>query len=212
MYIYYKNGGVRKLFRKIKNQSSLYDPHQTEVRSTGSFIYEQFYEPQHHADVKVYAVGPDYFHAEARKAPHIDGIVERDRRGRERRHLVTLTPQETAICRRVATAFDQFVLGFDLLRGPGRRRFVIDVNGWSLVKNSDEYAARCGAMLARHVRLRLHERRSLPIQALQLAQPQRARRLINDPIRVDHGVVRNNSPRKSLPLLSNEQPPPPCLA
>lgn len=169
VYIYYKNGGVRKLFRKVKNQSSLFDATETAVRATGDYVYEQFYEPQRHADVKVYAVGANYFHAQARKAPHIDGIVDRDRRGKERREKVTLSPTEHAICTRVTNAFDQFVLGFDLLRGPGRQRFVIDVNGWSLVKNSDEYAKRCGCILAENIRLRLHERRSLHIRALHLA-------------------------------------------
>lgn len=170
VYIYYKDGGVRKLFRKVKNESSRYDATATQVRQDGDYIYERFYEPQGRSDVKVYAVGKSYFHAEARKAPHVDGIVERDHRGRERRAAVTLSPSEFHICSRVVNAFDQFILGFDLLRAPDRHRFVIDVNGWSLVKNCQEYARRCGQMLVEHVKLRLHERRSLRIRALHLAR------------------------------------------
>lgn len=158
VYIYYKGGGVRKLFRKTKHESSRYDPNQTTVRANGSYIYEKFYEPEKCADVKVYAVG-DYFYAEARKAPHIDGIVDRDSRGLERRVPVVLSDAELAICRKATKAFDQFVLGFDLLRGPGDTRFVIDVNGWSLVKNSDEYAVQCGNLLARHIDAVMNKRR-----------------------------------------------------
>lgn len=152
----------------MKNLSSCYEPDVTQVRTTGDYVYEKFFEPQHHADVKVYGVGTNYFHAQTRKAPHIDGIVDRDRRGKERRQTVTLSPTEHTICTRVAKAFDQFVVGFDLLRGPGSSRFVIDVNGCSLVKNSDEYTQRCGPILAEHIRLRMHERRSLHIRALHL--------------------------------------------
>lgn len=170
VYIYYRDGGIRKLFRKVKNQSSCYADGVTTVRQDGDYIYESFFEPRQHADVKIYAVGRDYFHAEARKAPHIDGIVDRDTQGRERRILVTLTPTERAMCTRVANAFDQFVLGFDLLRAPGRKRFVIDVNGWSLVKNSKHYSHTCAQRLATHIRLRLHERKSLHIRALHLAR------------------------------------------
>lgn len=156
VYIYYKGGGVRKLFRKTKRESSRFHDNLIAVRSTGNYIYEQFYEPEQCADVKVYAVG-DYFYAEARKAPHIDGIVDRDQRGRERRIHVILSESELAICRKATAAFDQFVLGFDLLRGPADHRFVIDVNGWSLVKNSEEYAMQCGKLLAKHIELALQK-------------------------------------------------------
>lgn len=127
------------------------------MRPAGNYIYEQFYEPEQCADVKVYAVG-DYFYAEARKAPHIDGIVDRDQRGLERRESVILSESELAICRKATAAFDQFVLGFDLLRGPADHRFVIDVNGWSLVKNSEEYAVQSGKLLARHIEMALRKR------------------------------------------------------
>ena len=94
VYVYYKDGGVRKLFRKVKNISSAFYPEETQVRQKGNYVYEQFFEPYNHADVKVYGVGK-FFHAESRKAPHIDGIVERDARGRERRDVVSLSSQET---------------------------------------------------------------------------------------------------------------------
>lgn len=157
IHIYYKDGGIRKLFRKVKNTSSSYLVNATTVRQTGSYVYEQFFEPQQRSDVKVYAVG-DYFHAEARKAPHIDGVVDRDQFGHEQRVPVSLSLEERDICRRVTSAFGQFVIGFDLLRGPSHQRFIIDVNGWSLVKNSEEYTLRCGRLLAERIVEKLRER------------------------------------------------------
>jgi len=50
-------------------------------------------------------VGPDYAHSEARKAPALDGKVERDENGKEVRYPVILTAKEKAIARRVSMAF-----------------------------------------------------------------------------------------------------------
>lgn len=74
IYIYYPTsagGGSQRLFRKIGSRSSVYSP-ESRVRKTGSYIYEDFM-PTDGTDVKVYTVGPDYAHAEARKSPALDG-------------------------------------------------------------------------------------------------------------------------------------------
>ena len=55
------------LFLKVKNCSSKYSANST-IRKTGSYIYEEFLATDG-TDVKVYTVGPDYAHAEARKSP-----------------------------------------------------------------------------------------------------------------------------------------------
>ena len=82
--IYYPTtagGGCKKLFRKIGNRSSEFYPNINEVRRDGgSYLYEEFVETQG-TDVKMYTVGPEYGHAEARKSPTVDGKVERNSDG-----------------------------------------------------------------------------------------------------------------------------------
>uniref|UniRef100_A0A8C3RBF0 Inositol hexakisphosphate and diphosphoinositol-pentakisphosphate kinase n=1 Tax=Cyanoderma ruficeps TaxID=181631 RepID=A0A8C3RBF0_9PASS len=129
VYIYYPTsagGGSQRLFRKIGSRSSVYSP-ESSVRKTGSYIYEEFM-PTDGTDVKVYTVGPDYAHAEARKSPALDGKVERDSEGKEIRYPVMLTAMEKLVARKVCVAFKQTVCGFDLLRANGHS-FVCDVNG-----------------------------------------------------------------------------------
>jgi len=101
--IYYPSsagGGCKKLFRKIGDRSSDFYPDVNEIRRDGSFIYEQFLETQG-TDVKMYTVGPDYGHAEARKSPAVDGKVERNEDGKEVRFPVILTLREKEIARRI---------------------------------------------------------------------------------------------------------------
>jgi inositol hexakisphosphate/diphosphoinositol-pentakisphosphate kinase len=104
VYIYYPSvagGGSKRLFRKIGDMSSKFYPHENTVRrGGGSFIYEEFLSTQG-TDVKVYTVGPDYAHAEARKSPVLDGKVIRNRQGKEARYPVILTPTEKEIARKV---------------------------------------------------------------------------------------------------------------
>ena len=100
--IYYPSsagGGCKKLFRKVGDRSSEFYPEINEIRRDGSYIYEEFMETQG-VDVKMYTVGPDYGHAEARKSPAVDGKVERNADGKEVRFPVILTLREKEIARR----------------------------------------------------------------------------------------------------------------
>ncbi|XP_059905800.1 inositol hexakisphosphate and diphosphoinositol-pentakisphosphate kinase 2 isoform X16 [Gadus macrocephalus] len=147
VYIYYPTsagGGSQRLFRKIGSRSSVYSP-ESNVRKTGSYIYEEFM-PTDGTDVKVYTVGPDYAHAEARKSPALDGKVERDSEGKEVRYPVILNAREKLIAWKVCLAFKQTVCGFDLLRANGHS-YVCDVNGFSFVKNSMKYYDDCAKIL-----------------------------------------------------------------
>ncbi|KFM68191.1 Inositol hexakisphosphate and diphosphoinositol-pentakisphosphate kinase, partial [Stegodyphus mimosarum] len=168
IYIYYPTsagGGSQRLFRKIGSRSSVYSP-ESRVRKTGSFIYEEFM-PTDGTDVKVYTVGPDYAHAEARKSPALDGKVERDKEGKEVRYPVILSNAEKLIARKVCLAFKQTVCGFDLLRANGKS-YVCDVNGFSFVKNSMKYYDDCskilGNMILRELTPQLHIPWSMPFQ------------------------------------------------
>ncbi|XP_066980660.1 inositol hexakisphosphate and diphosphoinositol-pentakisphosphate kinase 2 isoform X32 [Macrobrachium rosenbergii] len=168
IYIYYPTsagGGSQRLFRKIGSRSSVYSP-ESRVRKTGSFIYEDFM-PTDGTDVKVYTVGPDYAHAEARKSPALDGKVERDSEGKEVRYPVILSNAEKLIARKVCIAFKQTVCGFDLLRANGKS-YVCDVNGFSFVKNSCKYYDDCakilGNMILRELAPTFHIPWAMPFQ------------------------------------------------
>ncbi|XP_076405823.1 inositol hexakisphosphate and diphosphoinositol-pentakisphosphate kinase 2 isoform X24 [Peromyscus maniculatus bairdii] len=169
VYIYYPTsagGGSQRLFRKIGSRSSVYSP-ESSVRKTGSYIYEEFM-PTDGTDVKVYTVGPDYAHAEARKSPALDGKVERDSEGKEVRYPVILNAREKLIAWKVCLAFKQTVCGFDLLRANGQS-YVCDVNGFSFVKNSMKYYDDCakilGNIVMRELAPQFHIPWSIPLEA-----------------------------------------------
>jgi inositol-hexakisphosphate/diphosphoinositol-pentakisphosphate 1-kinase len=59
IYVYYPRstgGGVKRLFRKVKNVSSEYDPDGGSVRKDQPYIYESFISTGG-TDIKVYTVG-----------------------------------------------------------------------------------------------------------------------------------------------------------
>ncbi|OQS07556.1 inositol hexakisphosphate and diphosphoinositol-pentakisphosphate kinase [Thraustotheca clavata] len=154
IYIYYPTnagGGCKHLFRKVGNRSSEFHPHENNVRRGDgqSYIYEEFIATQG-TDVKVYTVGPNYAHAEARKSPVLDGKVMRDSLGKEIRYPVILSTNEKNIAHKVCRAFGQTVCGFDILR-VGNESFVCDVNGWSFVKNSPKYYDDCSVLLRQYL-------------------------------------------------------------
>ncbi|KAJ8901138.1 hypothetical protein NDN08_004998 [Rhodosorus marinus] len=146
-YPYSEGGGVRKMFRKTRKKSSEFVPGEWEIRRDGSYLYQRMYESEDRNDIKVYTVGTSFVYAESRKAPTVDGLVERTVNGKEVRREVGLSEFETEIAIKVSSIMQQFICGFDLLRANGES-FVIDVNGWSFVKGNRSYYLATGRLLA----------------------------------------------------------------
>lgn len=166
IYIYYhssQGGGSTRLFRKVNNQSSKRYPDVSTVRTDGSYVYEEFVATDNKEDTKMYTVGPQFCHCEARKAPVVDGKVLRDSEGKEIRKIIELSSEEKFTAFKVVRAFNQRVCGFDMLKSGGKH-YICDVNGWSFVKGNPTFYDQCSTILRE---LFLHSMRSKGLTILK---------------------------------------------
>ncbi|KAF7593320.1 hypothetical protein BBP40_011700 [Aspergillus hancockii] len=158
IYIYFprapqgSGGGGRRLFRKIGNKCSEYDPNLivprciTEKGMTSSYVYEPLLNADNGEDVKAYAAGPQYCLAVTRRSPAVTGTVYRDASGREARKITEVSGEEEEFAAKISVGFGQAVCGFDIVRINGKS-YVIDVNGWTSVKNQPGFYRQCADVL-----------------------------------------------------------------
>ena len=148
VYIYYPpshGGGIKILFRKTKDYCACFINGEYKIRRDKSYIYEEFLQAGGF-DIKVYTIGEEYAHAEARKSPSLDGKVQRTIDGKEVRYPINLKPEEKEMARKIVKRFKQNICGFDILRANGQS-YVCDVNGWSFVKGKKKYYEDCAILL-----------------------------------------------------------------
>lgn len=175
IYIYFpstskEGGGGRRLFRKIGDKCSEYDPDLiiprciTEQETMNSYVYEPLLTADHGQDVKAYAVGPRYCLAVTRKSPAVTGMVHQNANGKEMRQITEVSKEEAEAAAKISVGFGQAVCGFDIVRSGGKS-YVIDVNGWTSVKNQPGFYGECAEILrqtliARQYNDRSHDRRA----------------------------------------------------
>lgn len=207
IYIYYGEEGdygCTRLMRKTETNCSEYLKCE-EVRKDKGYIYEPFLKTDGY-DIKVYAVGPSYFHAEARRSPVLDTKVQRNADGKEVRYPILLTAEEKEFARKVVKAYGQFVCGFDILRS-NSGSFVCDVNGWSFVKGSAKFYADSALIMDNYISMNLRPGlMNFPISPMKPFVNINSSKFSEPVLKAIAGIFRHGdrTPKKKLKFLTDE--------
>lgn len=154
IYIQYptnRSGGRTRLFRKTEDKSSDFDNGTFNVRNDRDYLYQKFIQNDGF-DQKIYSIGDAYTHCEARKSPTLDGVVLRTEEGYELRQPLILKKSEKRLAKQIYQIFKQFICGFDIIRDSKKEwSYVIDINGFSFVKNNKYYTEDLGMILSKYI-------------------------------------------------------------
>lgn len=144
--------GCTVLDKHALTRSAEYFQRENRRRQDQDYIYQPFFQTDG-LNIRIYAIGTDFFHAQADKSPVLNHKKEQ---GRDRKYPVILTAEEKDLAVKLIKAFGQNAITFDVIRSEGKS-YVIDVKPSHLVKGPDPVLAECARSLCALV-LRLAKR------------------------------------------------------
>jgi len=134
--------GCTVLDKHALTRSAEYFQRENRRRRDQDYIYQPFFQTDG-LNIRIYAIGTDFFHAQADKSPVLNHKKEQ---GRDKKYPVILTAEEKDLAVKLIKAFGQNAITFDVIRSEGKS-YVVDVKSSHLVKGPDPVLAECARSL-----------------------------------------------------------------